>query len=587
MTRSLHAHALPRLMLLILLPTGSSFAGGASEFWLGSGANCNFGSLTTAIGAVPDGAVINIANNQSYENINAVINNKSLTLIGGWADCTGKPDDQPTRLAGNAGLGQPVLLVTSGGTPREVALRNLHITDGSRSGIELGGTVSLTIHDSRIDDNVGNTGGAIHVQGVSHADTRLWLIDSIIGEPGGEPGSGNLALMNGGGIACSNARIWLGASVIHGNRADGLGGGLHLHDCRVSTLMSRREYPGLGWVHLSIAGNEADAFGGGMSVTGSSQVQLGYGLLDDESAIRNNVARWGGGIYAVDFDTEIVIEGLSLSGNRASDQGGAVSLQTGAALVMGRSILPPPILLEHRGIVVPVLPSRCRPGVICNEVVGNRVDNFTGSAFWVGQATFDLRQTRVADNWSANGGAIVLSESDSRIESSLIEGNICELGELIRIIQSHVNLVGNTIVGNVNSPTLIRTFAATPANIVNLHNNIIWQPGTTILASQEDDDVNAVCNNSHETASIPGLDHDPDFLDPDNGDYRLHASSANVDACTGNPFPETTRPDLLGHTRPIQLPGLGAGAGRHDRGAMELPREILRSHFGYPFGNDE
>ncbi len=71
-------------------------------------------------------------------------------------------------------------------------------------------------------------------------------------------------------------------------------------------------------------------------------------------------------------------------------------------------------------------------------------------------------------------------------------------------------------------------------------------------------------------SGFPGegnINLDPRFVDPQNGDFRLLASSPCIDAGT------TTGPatDILGKTRPVDIPGVGRdGLGAFDMGAYEF-----------------
>lgn len=71
-------------VLALALAPAATRAGGPPVFWLGGGgAPCNFASLEIALGAVPNNAIIRIANNQAYTNINLTLLDKAVRLEGG------------------------------------------------------------------------------------------------------------------------------------------------------------------------------------------------------------------------------------------------------------------------------------------------------------------------------------------------------------------------------------------------------------------------------------------------------------------------------------------------------------------------
>src|SRR5690349_4393626 len=100
---------------------------GAPVFWVGAAAPCNFNSLQTAIGAVPDGAEIRLANNEAYADVNVAISDKSLLISGGWEDCTDDAASGVTELVGDPLLAAPVFAIDSPATARDVVLRRLHV----------------------------------------------------------------------------------------------------------------------------------------------------------------------------------------------------------------------------------------------------------------------------------------------------------------------------------------------------------------------------------------------------------------------------------------------------------------------------
>jgi hypothetical protein len=549
---------------------------GAPVFWVGPAAPCNFNTLQTAIGAVPDGAEIRLAGNQAYDDINVTLSDKSLLISGGWADCTDDAAEGVTELVGDPALNLPVLAIGSPATAREVVLRRLGIRGGRRSGIELSGHVELRVERSVIDANEADLGGGIRVLGASRDDTVLRVSETRIGIVQGVGGN---AAGSGGGIACAHATLRLGGSAIVGNHASSEGGGLFLDDCGLDTSLNVYPFDGLGTVALWIAANTATINGGGIAATGGSE--LAFAAPFAPYAIHANQAAEGGGVLLRGAGTRLAARGLAISENIATGRGGAASVRDGAQFTMERLL---PVLAGD------VVLNRCGLAVECNLVQANRAEAYTGGAFYVSDASLTLRQTVIEDNYSSNGSTLLLVGSVSRIENSLLRGNdggSGGSGALVRVLEgSSFVLNSSTVAGNTGGPTLIELYSDGDANNLHLRNSIIWQPDTSVLFASPADTVASICVNAHENASIEALVHEPGFLDPDAGDFRLHAASPNIDACA-DPFAGPVA-DLLGRQRPSDL-GTDHGDGDFDRGAYELRDFIFADGFegaGGPFGRE-
>jgi hypothetical protein len=552
----------------------AAHAGPAAVFWVGAAAPCNFNSLQTAIGAVPDGSIIRIASNQSYDDINVVIDDTSLTLEGGWADCSGSTNGQQVSLVGDPTKVEPVLRIASITNARAVTLRHLHISGGRRSGIEISGHVDVRVERSTVDGNSAQGGGGIRVFGNS-LDTSLRVIESTVGNSAAPPQGGNVAI-SGGGIHCSDATLRLLAAVIRNNHAEENGGGLFVDDCAVYVGVNHYAFGELGDVTMFIGDNSA-ANGGGVFARGGSALHFGPATLA-QYAIRANQADQGGGVYLTGAGTALTGEGLSLSENHASERGGAGMLTDSAQLTMRRE--GPLVQADDTdgGIIVA---TRCAQTIECSDVSFNRAEAFTGSAFYVQHSTLALQQTVVSDNFAHNGSVFLLFDhSIARVENSLVRGNDGNGGDLIRVLDGSVfTLNSSTLAGNTTGPWLINLFSDNGANTLTLRNSILWQPSTLVLSATAVDTVTSDCVNAHEHVSIDALDHDPGFMNAAGGDYRLLPSSPNIDACA-DPFALPTD-DILGLVRPTDLaPDQGGGA--FDRGAYELPDLIFADGFDLP-----
>ena len=570
----------PSRLISLLLLLGRPFAAAAGPpptFWVGPAAPCNFNSLQTAIGAVPDGSIVRIASNQSYDGINVTISDKSITLEGGYADCTGTPGDAYVTLTGSAVTAAAVIDINSPVVAREVILRHLRIEGGQESGIAVSGHVSLTLERSIVDANAAARGGGIDVVGVSPDETDVELIEAIVGNLDGAPGTGNEAAEAGGGLYCQDASVHLKGAVVFNNHSAGTGGGVSLNHCVLDSGTNIFQTPELGSVTALIGANAADSVGGGVHAVGAASIALGPGSGRIE--ISGNDAVRGGGAYLAGSGTTLAGQGLVIDGNHAVTNGGAAYIEDAAYLSMERNSN----LVAGPGVDgVGVIVTACDLPVECSSVSFNRTDTLTGGAFYVTGAGLSLAQTALRGNDSGNGSVLLISTgSVARVQSSLIVGNDANQNDLVRVLDgSSLAITESTIAGNATGSVLLRLFSDNGANHVSLINSIVWEPGTTVLAATPADTVSSVCVNAHETESIIAVDHAPGFVDEAAGDYRILASSANIDACA-DPFGVPTV-DLLGRLRPADLGGV-AGTGIFDRGAYELPDLIFADGFELPF----
>ena len=556
------------LALACLAPT-AAVAGGPPVFWLGGGgAPCNFANLDVAIGAVPNGAIIRIANNQAYDNINLTVLNKAVRLEGGWADCAGTPSPEPAVLNGAPAAALPVLRFEAAVTSRSSRLDRIHLRGGTRSGLEVSGTVDVRLELSQVSASTRATsGGGIHVQGASPQQTVLRLVRSVVGslDPAIEPG--NAATISGGGVFCDGARVQLSGARIGHNHSGGSGGGLLAHNgCLVDTggsLLATAEH---GDVTALIADNTAALFGGG--VYASAGAELRWDNTPHRLLVQGNVANRGGGLYLTGAGTGLDGVGVQVLDNTGHQFGGGVMVADGATFNLSRGDSEPGL---------------CEPGQHCSRIAGNQVTSAGtagGSALELMAATASLSQTVVDGNLAdglADAAFVLTGTSILRIEHSLLHDNLG--GALLSLDGMNVlaSLNASTVAGNVLEGPIVRFTSTTMGTAVaNLGHSILWQPGDPVVmqGGAGGNTVNATCLNSHDDAVVPAALHDPGFVDAAGGDYRLHASSANVDACA-EPVPGGSV-DLVGTPRPIAL---SAGPQHFDRGALELTDELFRYDF--------
>ena len=103
------------------------------------------------------------------------------------------------------------------------------------------------------------------------------------------------------------------------------------------------------------------------------------------------------------------------------------------------------------------------------------------------------------------------------------------------------NLLNNTIVGNTNYG--IHNTSTAPWTISNC---ILWDNGDDLYDCSATYSCISDCNDAGGTGNICGAANDPDFVDPDNDDYRLAPGSPCIDAADGDVASTT---DIFGNSR--------------------------------------
>lgn len=547
------------------------------SFWVGGGgAPCQFSTLSTAIGAVPDGAIIRIASNQTYDDINVTIIDKPLILEGGWADCAGTPAIDNTVLNGSPVADMPVIRAESNGSLRQVRLSRLDIRGGTRSGIEGEGMLDLRLEDVVISDSTAADGGGLNFFGTSPEEASVRLRNTRIGSSIGGDVPGNIASLQGGGIACTYGRMTLDAVVVQDNQSN-YGGGIFLNNCIVTLGSQRVETSEFGPVNLLIADNAASFFGGGLYAIAGSQIEFLPPLAGaDPSAVRihGNSASRGGGMYLSHDGTWLDGEGVNVTGNTATTFGGGVWVSGLATLSLSRG--------EDSS-------ATCPAGTICSRISDNQVtstNTSAGSAIQVANASLSLEQTEIAGNRSAstNQATVYIDGGGAaHLANSLIRAND-DPGSLIRLREDHTSLDVHlsTLADNVIGASLIRSDSDTEGSNVNISYSVIWQPDSTILDLDPNDALDTDCMNAHEASSFPADTHDPGFVDAAGGNYRMLAASPNIDACKTSVLPTLNR-DIAGQLRPFNFPTMLAGERGlvflFDRGAYELGDLIFSDGF--------
>ncbi|HRQ64819.1 MAG TPA: hypothetical protein PKZ76_08150 [Xanthomonadaceae bacterium] len=587
---------------MILLPVLLYFDPvSAVTLTVGPDPDCNHATLQSAIQGIPTTGDHEIRIKQgTYSQQAVVIEGRRVAIKGGYASCSASTADGTSILDGAGGTQASVLRVS--GTGNFVTLFNLVIrrgdapAEGHGGGVFFNGAGVIGMTRVSVANNYAGFGGGINVSAVG-GSAKLHLNEGTVIQ-------NNTAQFDGGGIRLwgnqdHRAELYMNApdSVVIGNQALGLD-------------------PATNQPHRG--------FGGGIAVIRFATAYIGSPGFGQVGAIFDNSARLGGGIavaadgsgrsdsLAILFTTDPDRPGR-IHGNRASAAGGGVFIEPNFEFPSGdatfcafdfliddnRSFDGSAIfaslddgLIDDQGSSVllnnpfgqspcPQRPTQlgavaCRAGPDCNAIRGNVSETeggqLTTGATVVVKKHSILRAERVQIRDNVGGQAVHVLHDAGQAGPSVIAHNCLLAGNTthLRLLQANsgatVHLLDCTIGGNsINAAEVLAVDGG-----FRLHRSILYQPGKTSLAAGADSrDIDWVLTS--ERMSLDGGTSttvavgDPRFLDPDNGDFRLHAGSDAVDFAPAT----ASAGDLDGNPYNIDLPIKPNRSGPRDLGAYE------------------
>jgi hypothetical protein len=378
---------------------------------------------------------------------------------------------------------------------------------------------------------------------------------------GGQEGSGNLAQF-GGGVYCLDARMRLGHAEIMSNAAEENGGGLFADGCEI---LSTAEQGDLRVEH-NRARNGAGLYASGESkLTLRSQPQQKISISHNQAIVGAPPQR-GGGVFLAGAGTVLGGEGVRIDNNLARSFAAGLMLQ-GAEAVLTRGS------------------ASCELGdAACSSLSGNEVRDamgvLSGSAAAAlvagsGAPQLSLGQTRVVGN-AAVGSILVVGDAGLLDMSSvLIAGN--ESGNALLSVSGSGLLRGDflSVADNLLPGAVLVNDSSAP-QALELHRSIILiEPGSTHLSGTGSSAFS--CLNTGPGGVLGGSMHDPGFAAPGDGNYRLTASSQNLDQCAVDGG--ESQHDIAGYPRVVDTPDAPDGSGVADRGAYEDTDQLFRDGF--------
>ncbi len=589
---------------------------------------CDYTDLQAAIDNVDPGTLIRLARNINHSGRSYTINQRSLTIRGGFATCSSAtPSGRTTIDVG--GTNAPVITVSnavSNAQPsRTVHLENLALLGAAGingAGLRATGTagrLQVNLRNVLVRNNQGVNGAGVRIESSAVATTNL--LAPFVSIDNDSEIRGNTAAANGGGIylSCesqggsfSASMLRVGTSLIHENSAQ-FGGALSSRACRGIFIYGGGELDLLGNKVSGLFDNVASVEGGvfhareGAEINVLGRAVTGFGDASQAVLIRgNSAANWGGVAALNGVGTILYLEDSYLLDNQAT-AAGLFDLRDGARVDVGR--------FPTGGACLPVervlLAERYPP---CSVIAGNNAVQLAGVARVLTNSELNIWRTLIRDNSAELTSLIIVSNAAGvpamtparvRIEGSLIHDNLgnaasgAPAGRLFHAIDgAQFRMIHSTMANNqLSSGAIAMVGAAGQETIVRVNASVIQEQQRILTRFSSPPDtqnarIDCVIGNRSPVEVNQDFDAmafysqtDPRFANVAQRDYRLRDDSPAIDYCDGIAFPQ--HPDFDGNERGV--PWLGGPLtpapnpvpnGLWDIGAFEAqPDRIFRDRF--------
>jgi hypothetical protein len=436
---------------------------------------------------------------------------------------------------------------------------------------DAGTSGNITLEENTISENSSYASGVFaYSYSVSDTSGSVTITGNTI--------TGNTTENSDGGGVHAHSRSGLGDSgdvtlsnnIIMGNYAAGHGGGVFISSEAFGDMATGGD---ITLTNNVIWGNTAaadSAYGGGVYVTtsaGSGSGTSGTITLTDNTIIGNTVQgennSSGGGVYARSSSSYTgmsgailisnnTIEGNAARGNAIGTGGGVYANVSSTSGTAGAVTLTNNTIRENYSTGAAGGVFAVSSGSVTledNNINGNKaVIQYGGVDASSGSGDVTLTSNTIAGNSAqGTGGAYVdAGEGDIIVINNTITGNSASSlygGLYLAANLGTRTLINNTVTRNsayhIGGVVIVRD-----DNTLNCYNNSIWgntasvvaddigflMPGTGTMNGYNNNyaDMDGSWDNGGET----NINVDPQFVDPDNGDFRLRSSSLCKDAGT-------------------------------------------------------
>ncbi|GJM10255.1 MAG: hypothetical protein DHS20C11_25310 [Lysobacteraceae bacterium] len=531
---------------------------------------------------------IRVSNEQDYSQRFVITD--SVTLRGGFANCAdaaaGTHSGLPTNIDAS-GSGPTPIKVNSSGSVVDVEVSDLYIfgsTGNSGSGDNYAAALTIfgtngivTLRSMRITDNSDDVfAGGISIRNdfepLSNA-LEVVIVDSEVAYNQGQQGGG-VACFNDGDV--TELRIE-GTSSIAYNHATAHGGGLYNSGCDIE-VSSGTASPSIVNA-LGIHGNTADGNGGGVAMYEGSLSLLGG--TSHPVNVSENVANLdasgsgdGGGLFASGENAAVNAVNLLLIDNQTSREGGGAWVAFGAQF---------DLMTTERN---------CGWSRLCSLVAGNQA-NLGGAFYAEDGGLITLTGVEGHSNRAGNSGSFAhLRDDPSRlsIDSALLHHNGGD---------DHSEFSDNSLIVNAFGDNQIAVSYSTIADnavqnaTVSAHNgesgqldllaSIVDDPGipavSFILPAVVDGLIECVivadAFGINSTGGSNVIEASPSFVDRANADYHLAAlPNMAVDQCASG-LVVSPGPDMDGAARGTDEPTVPDNQGPFDIGVDEYSNDLI------------
>lgn len=590
---------------------------GVAAITVGPDLDCDFPTIGQAVASHNSTGV---ANNSirvmtgSYDEL-VVLGGRAVRLIGGFADCnsaTPVTNQRSTIDRGGSGLGLNVFYnPLDGGEFRQFDIENFEITNGGGTGFSSGGA-SVNGRPGRLQVNFRNVLFADNSRDGDGGGLRVFTSNDREGTAAFVTVDNESQFLRntstglGGGVFCSSTHdqgvgttLRIGSTLIFDNEAS-IGGGIALEGCRNTFIYSGGPVV-LIFPTGGILNNTATGVGGGLYLNDGAQAEVrGSGFQDfgdptEAALIAGNSASTGGGAYVAGLDTSLIVDDAYVINNTAEFSGGGFAVSLDATLTVRRNV--------NEG--------RCEPSVSaggvlsrprCSVIEGNsgRGGAFSAAA----SSSVDILRTIIRGNDDGAGStgpiARAMTQSNVRFEGVLFDGNPGGFGIEVST-GSFVDVLFSTRVNETN------TFARVTSNegetsALNILSSIIEASEFGEIVTRVGQGT-SVGRFDCVISNLPTVDWggssltqvtgevDPQFLDPDNGDFRLGDRSPALDYCDDFNMPDFAgldgNPRGVIWTGPTPAPANGVNDGRYDLGAFEMVFEPRTADLAVSIANPD
>ena len=384
----------------------------------------DYRTITAAVNASSSGDAIHVAEGTYNETVN--VQNKSLTILGGYSTDWGTPDPQVYETIIDAESGRSAIRLVSEGGNNTGTVDGFTVRGGNSSGQGGGFWVSgyrATISNNWIHDNQAGYGGGISVKDA----IGVTIEDNLIED--------NTSTADGGGIRVEEATVSIIGNNIRSNRGS-YGGGISVRNSTATVDDN------------SVRRNVAESGGGGMQfILGST------GLIHNNQLVLNRAGAnpGGGGIHfwrcSAEYGGAPQFVGNTVTDNTADNAGGGVNIEDSSPLVQD-NVITNNHAGDHGGGVSVIVGSA--PTIVDNLIAYN-TSSVKAGGIWSYDSAPLIRRNEIVDNQAPTAGGIHLTGSVGfEITNNIIARNkaTIEGGGIHLTSNSRGNIINNTLVSN-------------------------------------------------------------------------------------------------------------------------------------------